>query len=103
MFHFNIYFASVPFTDLRRSGPRVSGESVLTVLFPERHHAGHKKIIIVIFRASFISLIIIYQPIYFAWYLDGPAVVSVNIFVRSISKIDDVTMVSAPEQDRTRI
>lgn len=31
---------------------------------------------------------------HFAWYLDGPAVVSVNIFVRSISKIDDVTMVS---------
>lgn len=30
----------------------------------------------------------------FDWYLDGPAVVSVNIFVRSISKIDDVTMVS---------
>lgn len=31
--------------------------------------------------------------------LDGPAVVRVNIFVRSISKIDDVTMVSvnAPE------
>lgn len=26
---------------------------------------------------------------------DGPAVVRVNIFVRSISKIDDVTMVSA--------
>lgn len=26
--------------------------------------------------------------------LDGPAVVSVNIFVRSISKIDDVVMVS---------
>lgn len=26
--------------------------------------------------------------------LDGPAVVRVNIFVRSISKIDDVTMVS---------
>lgn len=25
---------------------------------------------------------------------DGPAVVRVNIFVRSISKIDDVTMVS---------
>lgn len=27
-------------------------------------------------------------------YLDGPTVVHVNIFVRSISKIDDVTMVS---------
>lgn len=27
--------------------------------------------------------------------VDGPAIVSVNIFVRSISKIDDVTMVSA--------
>lgn len=26
--------------------------------------------------------------------LDGPAIVRVNIFVRSISKIDDVTMVS---------
>lgn len=26
--------------------------------------------------------------------LDGPAIVNVNIFVRSISKIDDVTMVS---------
>lgn len=26
--------------------------------------------------------------------LDGPAYVQVNIFVRSISKIDDVTMVS---------
>jgi hypothetical protein len=26
--------------------------------------------------------------------LDGPAVVNVNIFVRSISKIDDVVMVS---------
>lgn len=34
------------------------------------------------------------MTVYFAWYLDGPAVVSVNIFVRSISKIDDVTMVS---------
>jgi len=26
--------------------------------------------------------------------IDGPALVNVNIFVRSISKIDDVTMVS---------
>lgn len=34
----------------------------------------------------------------FDWYLDGPAVVSVNIFVRSISKIDDVTMVSLQGQ-----
>lgn len=31
-------------------------------------------------------------------YLDGPAVVSVNIFVRSISKIDDVTMVSRQDE-----
>lgn len=29
---------------------------------------------------------------------DGPAVVRVNIFVRSISKIDDVTMVSLSQQ-----
>lgn len=31
---------------------------------------------------------------FFILALDGPAVVSVNIFVRSISKIDDVVMVS---------
>lgn len=31
-------------------------------------------------------------------WLDGPAVVRVNIFVRSISKIDDVTMVSATQK-----
>lgn len=29
------------------------------------------------------------------YYTDGPAVVRVNIYIRSISKIDDVTMVSA--------
>lgn len=32
--------------------------------------------------------------------LDGPAVVYVNIFVRSISKIDDVVMVSDLHQNR---
>lgn len=35
-------------------------------------------------------------------WLDGPAVVRVNIFVRSISKIDDVTMVSAPQNQSIR-
>lgn len=31
---------------------------------------------------------------------DGPAIVRVNIFVRSISKIDDVTMVSCCTKTR---
>lgn len=38
--------------------------------------------------------------------LDGPAVVNVNIFVRSISKIDDVVMVSEhdfPYVEQTKI
>lgn len=34
---------------------------------------------------------------------DGPAVVRVNIFVRSISKIDDVTMVSVREFETSHI
>lgn len=34
--------------------------------------------------------------------LDGPAIVRVNIFVRSISKIDDVTMVSGCKTNRNR-
>lgn len=32
--------------------------------------------------------------------IDGPAIVRVNIFVRSISKIDDVTMVSFPQKKK---
>lgn len=40
----------------------------------------------------------IYSPfpsvVYLYNHIDGPTVVHVNIFVRSISKIDDVTMVS---------
>lgn len=36
-------------------------------------------------------------------YVDGPAVVRVNIFVRSISKIDDVTMVSGKSSDNIEL
>lgn len=47
---------------------------------------SHTKTLILVLRL--INLCILFAM------LDGPAVVRINIFVRSISKIDDVTMVS---------